>query len=539
MTILLTVLLWVLPPQAEAPAPQAPRLPEPPAEEQKKALETIRRLFEPEYARRAPAEQVAFASRLLEAGRQTRNDPASKYVLFLEAREIAVQGGGPEPAFQAIAELERSFDIDARDLRVSAVTGLSKTARGPAASKFLVQEGLREAEDLLARDDGERAVRVLAALEGPSRAAGDPGFPPQVQARLKEARARQAEYRKVEPAFRALKENPSDPDACLAAGKYLCWIRGDWEAGLPLLARGADAELRSLAAADLGTPADAVARMGVADGWFRAASRLSGAEREGVLRRAVVHYQQALPDLQGMAKLRVEKQLETILQGLSSGVSAPAGAALALSFNRPAIVERGGRRYARDLSGNGLDAEIVGGEIGRGPLGEALILDGAGQYAVVPAHRALDAGGGAVTIACWVRLHREIAGETMILEHGVWPAPDAWQLTFMNARLLRFNFPALHAQGGAIDAAVDFAPGEWRHVAGTYDGRSGAIYVDGKRAAARPAALPLPAGQSPVYIGSRGGRGLFLPGAVDEMVVCLRVLGEAEIRALAGAGRRR
>jgi len=96
----------------------------------------------------------------------------------------------------------------------------------------------------------------------------------------------------------------------------------------------------------------------------------------------------------------------------------------------------------------------------------------------------------------------------MILEHGIWDAADAWQLTFMNQHLLRFNFPALHAQDRAVDASVDFNLGEWHPVAASYDGRSGTVYVGGKRAAARPVTLPLRSAGARAPVRSRpSGRG--------------------------------
>ena len=44
-----------------------------------------------------------------------------------------------------------------------------------------------------------------------------------------------------------LKTNPDDPQANLALGRYRCFAKGDWEAGLPLLAKSGDAALASLA----------------------------------------------------------------------------------------------------------------------------------------------------------------------------------------------------------------------------------------------------------------------------------------------------
>ena len=44
-----------------------------------------------------------------------------------------------------------------------------------------------------------------------------------------------------------LKKTPDDPKANEAVGRYNCFLKGDWQEGLPQLAAGADGQLKQLA----------------------------------------------------------------------------------------------------------------------------------------------------------------------------------------------------------------------------------------------------------------------------------------------------
>ncbi len=61
---------------------------------------------------------------------------------------------------------------------------------------------------------------------------------------LKEAKQ---EYGRIEPARTLLKTNPNDAEANAAVGRFLCLGKGDWSAGLPLLAKGSPGPLKELA----------------------------------------------------------------------------------------------------------------------------------------------------------------------------------------------------------------------------------------------------------------------------------------------------
>jgi hypothetical protein len=69
----------------------------------------------------------------------------------------------------------------------------------------------------------------------------------------------QQEERKIAKARKILEVNPTDPEAALAVGKFLCFVKNSWDEGLPYLAVGKDQKLVTLAMTDLGRqPIEAV-----------------------------------------------------------------------------------------------------------------------------------------------------------------------------------------------------------------------------------------------------------------------------------------
>ena len=51
----------------------------------------------------------------------------------------------------------------------------------------------------------------------------------------------------VRAAFETLMTKPEDPAANIAAGEYLCFVKGDWPRGLAMLVKGDDKSLTDLA----------------------------------------------------------------------------------------------------------------------------------------------------------------------------------------------------------------------------------------------------------------------------------------------------
>jgi len=101
----------------------------------------------------------------------------------------------------------------------------------------------------------------------------------------------------------------------------------------------------------------------------------------------------------------------------------------------------------------------------------------------------------------------------------------------------------LHVGGGYVecDAPIDpreLLDGEWHHAAGTFDGETMRVWLDGAEigALARPGAL-LTRVDVPGFIGSLGGVGEFFQGELDDLRIYGEALGAEEIAELHREGR--
>ena len=102
-----------------------------------------------------------------------------------------------------------------------------------------------------------------------------------------------------------------------------------------------------------------------------------------------------------------------------------------------------------------------------------------------------------------------------------------------------FRFQVTSADGVQVPAASVTVPqtGVWYHLAGTYDGTTVQIYVNGALEGSAVAGFPLDYGTRPVFIGTTGeywdGR---VQGTVDEVSIYNRALSSNEITSLYRAG---
>jgi hypothetical protein len=113
-------------------------------------------------------------------------------------------------------------------------------------------------------------------------------------------------------AMAKLVDEPDDKDANLAVGRHLCEDTGEWDAGIPLLARGSDPELSALALIEINKPEGTLERVELADRWYAQAKKTFAGAKEQLLARAFSWYQQAKPSLSGVSKERVSRLIEEI-----------------------------------------------------------------------------------------------------------------------------------------------------------------------------------------------------------------------------------
>ena len=183
----------------------------------------------------------------------------------------------------------------------------------PAAAHSFCETAMKLAVAAVGRDDYDAASRYAKLATGAARRVKDPQFNHELVVHEREIEKLKTRYAAVEKAMQTLSACADDPAANLTVGNWRCFYKGDWEAGLPCLAKCGRPELAALAKRDMAKPADARERVAIADEWWKLADKEH--DFKAVYRaRAVYWYKQAAPSLSGLEKVRVEKLLETAAQ---------------------------------------------------------------------------------------------------------------------------------------------------------------------------------------------------------------------------------
>jgi hypothetical protein len=298
-----------------ATRPAVQRAEAPDVREQARAAREAREVFQKEYAATGAGARRALARKLLAQGVETANDPAARFVLFREARDLAAGAGDAAVACRAIELLDRYFAID--ELAMTRET-LARAAgarqgqgmgRGWGAIAFAANSAVRRA---VMADDYETALRLLELAGNAARKSQDAELIRQAQERGREARWWAERFKQVKEAREVLKQKPEDGEGNLLAGSYLCFANGRFTDGLPLLLKGDNVALAGMAKAELAGDQEAEAQLQVASGWWEMAVNQPAIVQRNVQGHAAEIYRRLLPKLSGLNRSMAEKRLETL-----------------------------------------------------------------------------------------------------------------------------------------------------------------------------------------------------------------------------------
>ena len=294
-----------------APVPSAAKL--------KENEKLIRDLFQSEYARKSVEGVREFAQRLLTEARASADDPAACFVMLRESRDLFAKAGDAAGASEAVDQLARSYRIDPIKMMADALDQAKRAVRTPSDARSLAEAYLSLVNKAASVDDYDQARSIISKAGTVARTARAPELQAAVKELSKKITRLRKEYANVKKALAALEKDPANPEANLTAGLFHCLSKGDWAVGLPLLARGADPGLKSLAEKELASPDDPGLQAKVADGWFEISEKERDRERKVDLKARALHwYRIADQGATGLAKFRVTKrvkELEEELQG--------------------------------------------------------------------------------------------------------------------------------------------------------------------------------------------------------------------------------
>jgi hypothetical protein len=245
-------------------------------------------------------------------------EPAGRYVLMKEAAEAGAQGGNLALAWSATCELTARFAVPERAVKLQTLELLAAHLSG--AEDRLGIAHLAETESRFAAKarDYAGALRLISLAAAESAKGGEARQAECLRRREKNLEEEKREYEKARQARQWLAWEPDAPQPNLTAGKFHCFIEGDWATGLPFLRKAQDPMLTTLAIRECEGRQDGLL---LGDGWWRVGKQLNGLSQANALARATYWYKQVLPELKGLDLARITARLKEMME--ADGRTAP------------------------------------------------------------------------------------------------------------------------------------------------------------------------------------------------------------------------
>lgn len=297
----------------ETSAAAVPRQPPPDGETRSRIAAKLRETY-PDIAKGTSdkKEQKASAERLLADAGKAGVAPQEKFVMLEVATKLAAQAGDVATALQSLEQLAAAFELDLLPRQIETLEATARMALDEADDQLVLSTAQRLIGESLAVDQYDQALRLQAAALSAARRSKDSRTIAQLTQRRDEITAARQHYEEVRQVLDSVHSDSADPKSKLTVGTYLCFVKEQWERGLPLLAAGADPRLATLANQELAAPADAAGKMALADAWWQLAQD-TRPHRRACERRAEHWYRESLPGLSdGLLKVRAELRLQEL-----------------------------------------------------------------------------------------------------------------------------------------------------------------------------------------------------------------------------------
>jgi hypothetical protein len=294
-------------------APAVAKTPMPSVTELHAAVQGLKDKNRDEFAKtKTPQAKRALAQRFLEFGEKEQTDPVARCGLLMLCRDTAAGAGDLDLALASIAALQGRYRFDVLKMRADTVASTQESLQNTADQSAFVEKVTGYVDEAIAAerfDIAEQLVSVALKVAGQIK---EPKLLATMAAESKAVKEYQTAFAAVREPLAALAAKSSDPDVNSRVGRFDCFIKGDWATGRPLLAKGSDAKIKTLAELDLKTPSKAADQTALADGWWDVAESETGVAKSQIQRRAYKWYDEASPNLTGLKRVRVDGRLKRL-----------------------------------------------------------------------------------------------------------------------------------------------------------------------------------------------------------------------------------
>ena len=260
------------PPKEESPVKKSPM----PDQAQLQAMRgKVLKIFQKEFAdAKTPQAKLALAAKLDSQADASKGDPGERFALWRMAAEKAIEAGDASAAIDILEKIDAQFDGDTEAIKYEILSaGAARATSTPEGARNLCETAMKLALAGIDREDYDAASRYAKLATGSLRRVKDPQFSREVVVHDREIEHLRTRYSAVTKAMETLKGEPDNAAANLTVGQWRCFVKGDWEKGLPYLAKGSREDLAQLARQELAKPAAAAEQTAVGDGWWALAEK--------------------------------------------------------------------------------------------------------------------------------------------------------------------------------------------------------------------------------------------------------------------------
>jgi hypothetical protein len=301
-----------------APADQPPKTHGaaiPTEEEQRHARELVKEMFLRRYkVAENDRDKQAIAEEMVAKSAQIGNDLPGKYVMLVTAQRIALEANDVATARSALDQLLSIFDVDPYDMQVKLLLKTDSISHSSSFDTQILDQAIKLLQEAVQRDDYATANALADVAMEAARRVNDAQSITKITKLKRNVDRVAASHKEVNAALARLAGPTQDPATSGLVGRHYCFMKDDWEKGIPHLARGGDPALRGLAQREMEAPDNAEKKLALADGWYEAAQKGKTSDKEAMLSRALMWYQAAQGDLpEGLAKLKAELRTTELL----------------------------------------------------------------------------------------------------------------------------------------------------------------------------------------------------------------------------------
>ena len=288
--------------------------PVPVAEVQASAKKAAGELYGKQFQQaKTTAEKAALATEMIEAAMKVQGGSPDQYVLLKIAADVAAGAGDAATALQAVEKMVERFDVPAPKLCAETLLAAAGNATMTSQHKAVAEAALKIADAVADAEEYALALSLCELAKSSAHKARQGPLAKELAAKIEDFQKRQRAFQEYQAAWALMQDDPAEPAANLAAGRYLCLVKGDWKRGVPMLALGSDAALKAVALMELRGADPAEQQASIGDAWWDAAETRQGAERDTLRLRAGFWYRQAAPKLAGgLAGLKIKQRLAEV-----------------------------------------------------------------------------------------------------------------------------------------------------------------------------------------------------------------------------------